>query len=143
MPYIESAPAVLDVVAEVIRSHRRSLGGRFATEYDSRCEVVGEFAAVAGATVEVRVVVNFSKKRLDYVQPEERMVRFGAAARCHGHGCVEPEYQVPFTDDTEWDSDDLVDRKTAEASLPVVQRAREWAQSHAEKCRAKPRPAGE
>ncbi|MFD3422662.1 hypothetical protein [Streptomyces decoyicus] len=138
MPYIQTPPTVHDVVIEGICNHRSSLGGRYVMEHSNSRAKVGEFTAVADATVEVQVLTRFSLKRPNYSKPEERVVQFGAAAQCHGHGCVEPQYETPFTPDSQWDSDEAEDHRTAETALPVVQKAKEWAQAHAEKCRAQP-----
>ncbi|MFJ8676725.1 hypothetical protein [Streptomyces sp. NPDC093589] len=136
MPYLQTPPSVIEVVTDEFRTHRRSFGGRYAMEHLTVRKTVGEFTAVAGATVEVQVLVHFSKKRPTYSQPEERVVQFGAAVKCHGHGCTEPKHQVSSTPDTLWD--DAEDLTTAEAALPGVQQANAWAQAHAEKCRARP-----
>lgn len=80
--------------------------------------LIGEFVNTAGARVfvELRITANSA-------------VRTTAVATCKGFGCVDPTQRVPTGD---WvygvDYDELTKEKRHEAL--------EWAQAHAEKCRA-------
>jgi hypothetical protein len=127
MPYTPTAPDPEAAIADLIREHRR-VGTNFYTSH----EIVGSFATMGGATVEVRALAKFGLKNY---QSTERQVQIGASAHCSGHGCVSPEHEQPFIDQV---SVNEAADKTAESAGPLIQAAREWAQTHAEKCRAQP-----
>lgn len=141
MPYINSAPSVTEAVAESIRCDRKSSGTRYYSEYGTDRLTVGQFTAVGGATVEVRAIVQFGKEhpirngRPSYSEPKYQVIQFGASATCHGYGCADPTHEEPLTAAVPLDSDKHAE-ELAEGAEPAVQKAREWAQAHAEKCRA-------
>ncbi|GGW98866.1 hypothetical protein [Streptomyces chartreusis] len=130
MPYTQTAPDPAEAMAELIREHRKQLGGRYSTEFYTSHEVVGRFSNQAGATVEVRGLVKFEQKRYP---SNDRIVSAGASAMCNGYGCVDPKHEEPFAEPVALD--DNAD-ETSDAAMPLVQKAREWAQAHAETCRA-------
>ncbi|EPH46870.1 hypothetical protein ABT390_33990 [Streptomyces aurantiacus] len=133
MPYIKIAPDATDLVAELIREHHRARGGRYTIDHYTSPATVGRFATEGGATVEVRALTRFGLKRYP---SREGIVQVGASALCHGHGCVDPQREELFAEAVSFD--DGVTEEIAAAVLPLVQAAREWAQAHAEKCRAQP-----
>ncbi|WPO74005.1 hypothetical protein [Streptomyces sp. KN37] len=134
MPYINTAPSLLDAVIESISHHERNLGRRYYSEHGTDRVTAGQFTAEGGATVEVTALVSFAKK-VRYGQDDERTVRVGASAKCHGWGCVEPSSEESFGEPVPLDA---VVYDTAAAVEPHVQAARVWAQKHAETCRAQP-----
>jgi hypothetical protein len=146
MPYIRIAPNLKIEIADVVRRHRKLLAdwpGRFGSrarhEGADRYEA-GRFTTAGQAEVSVEAVLDY---RVGYIynppnsanSQEERRIHVSAEAKCHGYGCVEPDFDQghgPYfllADDAD---------VTAEALVPLVQAAREWAQEHAEKCRAQP-----
>ncbi|MFI7096723.1 hypothetical protein [Streptomyces lydicus] len=141
MPYINTAPSVTEAVAESINYDRKSDGNLYHSDYATDRLTVGQFTTAAGATVEVRAIVQFGKEyptrngRPLYGEPKHRVIQFGASATCHGYGCADPTHEVPLTDAVPLDSDKTAE-ELAEGAKPAVQKAREWAQAHAEKCRA-------
>lgn len=141
MPYINTAPSVIEAVAEPIRYARKNSGDQYYSEYGTDRPTVGQFTAAAGATVEVQAIVQFGKEhpirngRPIYSEPKHRVIQFGASATCHGYGCATPTHKEPLTAAVPLDSDETTD-DIATGAEPAVQKAREWAQAHAEKCRA-------
>jgi len=141
MPYINTAPSVTEAVAESISCDRKSSGNLYHSDYATDRLTVGQFTAAGGATVEVQAIVRFGKEhptrngRPLYGEPKHRVIQFGASATCHGYGCADPTHEVSLTDVVPLDSDKC-DEELAEGAEPAVQKAREWAQAHAEKCRA-------
>ncbi|GAA1887937.1 hypothetical protein GCM10009837_07210 [Streptomyces durmitorensis] len=140
MSYIPTAPDLKFEIAQTIRARRRSIaaeadkGRSFygSTDHDE----AGSFGTAGGGRVIVQAFVRSSEERKSGpAYGWETRLRVGAVAKCHGHGCVSPD----FTDqhDGHFALDDDAD-VTAKAALPHVQAAREWAQAHAEKCRAQP-----
>lgn len=125
MPATQTAPDPARLVAELIRDARN-----WATSHFTSDETVGRFTTVGGATVEVRALAKIATKRYPST---DRTVQVGAVASCSGHGCTNPLHEPPLTDAVPLDDDA---DKSAEAVTPLVQAAREWAQKHAEKCRA-------
>ncbi|MET9550563.1 hypothetical protein ABZY36_35460 [Streptomyces sp. NPDC006627] len=134
MPYINTAPSLEEAVIDSIKEHRRNVGRRFYSEHGTDRVTAGQLTNVGGATVEVLALVKFAKK-VRYGQDDERTVQAGASAKCHGWGCVEPSSDESFGTEFDLDADVYEVAATAE---PFVQAAREWAQAHAEKCRAQP-----
>ena len=138
MSYIPTAPDLKTEIADTIRRHRKSLANsKYATHSGINREEAGRFTAVGGALVTVQAVVAYVSKAVwgsaDPGDGYERRIEVGARATCHGNGCTDPEFRQ---DDTGYFLLDADADVTAEAVLPYVQAAREWAQSHAEKCRA-------
>ncbi|MGW6531439.1 hypothetical protein [Streptomyces venezuelae] len=140
MTYIPTAPDLKFEVAQTIRARRKAIaaaadkGRSFygSTDHDE----AGSFATAGGSQVTLHAVVRSSEERKPGpVYGWEIQVRVGAAAKCHGHGCVDPSFEKQH--DGRFLLDDDAD-VTAEAAVPLVQAAREWAQKHAEKCRAQP-----
>lgn len=130
MTYIATARPVTDVVVDMLHEHHRSRGGRFSSRHYTDRDTVGRFEGAAGATVEVHATAKFSTKRYP---SEDGLVQVGAAVRCYGDGCPAPTHEEPLTEPV---SVDDVSEDIAASALPAVQAAREWAQAHAEKCRA-------
>lgn len=141
MPYINTAPSVAEAVAESISYNRKASGTRYYSEYGTDRLTVGQFTAAAGATVEVQAIVQFGKERPSrngrplYSEPEYRVIQFGASVTCHGYGCADPTHEEPLSATVPLDSEKYAEG-LAEGAEPAVQKAREWAQAHAEKCRA-------
>ncbi|GES27893.1 hypothetical protein AB0G60_02775 [Streptomyces angustmyceticus] len=141
MPYISTAPSVIETVAESISYHRGATGSRYYSEYGTDRLTVGQFTAAAGATVEVRAIVQYGKERPSrngrtvYGEPEYRVIQFGASVTCHGYGCADSTHEEPLAAAVPLDSEKYAE-ELAEGAEPAVQKAREWAQAHAEKCRA-------
>lgn len=140
MTYIQTAPDLKSELTATIRAHRKSLGtSKYATHSGSNKEEAGRFTAVGGALVTVQAVLTYISKAVwgsaDPGDGYEKRIDVGAVANCHGYGCVEPEFRADhakhflLADDAD---------ATAEAAMPHVQAAREWAQKHAETCRAQP-----
>lgn len=130
MIYRPTPKDTLDVIVELINDHVRNLGARFPTEHYTAHDTVGQFTNLAGATVEVRALAKFDRERFD---DRKRSVAVGAAARCHGYGCAGPNSGDLFADAVPLDTNRWDAAAKAE---PHLQKAREWAQAHAEKCRA-------
>ncbi|MBT2467824.1 hypothetical protein J7E97_08045 [Streptomyces sp. ISL-66] len=89
--------------------------------------VIARYLTVGGATVDLT-------HRLNFLNPPEP---FATAAACSG--CPDSEeFSHWVGTGSEWDGTykEVLDVSQAE------ERARDWAQSHAEKCRAMPRPDG-
>ncbi|MET7809807.1 hypothetical protein ABZT26_02970 [Streptomyces sp. NPDC005395] len=132
MSYQPTPPSPQDAVVGLIDGHQRNLGARFHSEHQTSGDTVGRFTNVAGATVEVVALAKFSR---DINGDRQRSVAVGAAAKCFGFGCATPDSGESFTgpvplDDNKWD--------TAAGVMPLLKTAAEWAQAHAEKCRAQP-----
>jgi hypothetical protein len=132
MVYRPTPPAPADVVAELIQAHKRQLGGQYSSEHYTSAEVVGEFTTVGAATVETKVQTKFVREVLG---DRQRTVAVGAVSKCHGHGCANPSDGESFISPVPLDTDR---HDVASTVLPLVQAAREWAQLHAERCRAQP-----
>jgi hypothetical protein len=138
MSYIPTAPDLKVELAETIRAHRKSLASsKYATHSGSDKEEVGRYTTVAGALVTVQAVLAYTSKAVwgsaDPSDGYERRIDVGAVANCHGYGCVDPKFRADH--DKHFLLADDAD-VTAETVLPYVQKAREWAQTHAETCRA-------
>ncbi|MWA08789.1 hypothetical protein [Streptomyces sp. BA2] len=134
MPYTPIAPNLVEAIVGHIRYHQKNLGARYHSEDYTEHETAGEMTTVGGATVEVMALVKFDKK-YSYGQDAERSVQVGATAKCHGWGCADPRSEESFGEAAPLDANGYDIAATAE---PLVQAAREWAQAHAEKCRAQP-----
>ncbi|MEU6990351.1 hypothetical protein ABZ953_06770 [Streptomyces sp. NPDC046465] len=140
MTYISIAPDLKFEVAQMVRARRKAIAaeadkGRSFYGSTDRDEA-GSFGTAGGSQVTVHAVVRSSEERKPGpVYGWEIQVRVGAVAKCHGHGCVSPDFEKQH--DAHFLLDDDAD-VTAAAVLPMVQAAREWAQAHAEKCRAQP-----
>lgn len=140
MTYIPTAPDLAFEVAQTIRARRREIAakadkGRSFYGSTDRDEA-GSFAAAGGSRVILHAFVRSSEERKPGpVYGWEIQLRVGAAAKCHGHGCVSPDFEKQHDGHFLLQDDADV---TAKAALPLVQAAREWAQEHAEKCRAQP-----
>jgi hypothetical protein len=130
MVYTPAPPTLADVVAETLDAHSRQLGGRYSSEHYTQTEIVGRFTTVGEATVETQLLVKFERELLG---ERRRSVSVGAAAQCRGFGCTEPRSDKAFAAAVPLDTDR---HDVAIAVTPLVQAAREWAQSHAERCRA-------
>ena len=140
MPFIPSAPDLKVELADTIRRHRKSLGtSKYATHSGNNKEEAGRYAAVGGALVTVEAVLSYISRAVwgsaDPGDGYEKRIEVAAIARCHGYGCIDPEFRDDHDRHFLLGSDADV---TAEAALPHVQKAREWAQKHAETCRAQP-----
>ena len=139
MSYIPTAPDLKDELRDTIRAHRKYLatGSKYATHSGSNKEEAGRFTAVGGALVTVQAVLTYISKAVwgsaDPGDGYERRIEVSAVANCHGHGCIDPEFRAEDDGFFLLAADADV---TAEAALPYVQKAREWAQKHAETCRA-------
>lgn len=139
MTYIPSAPDLQSEVAETIRARRREIAARAV---DGRCfyggtdrDEAGSFATAGESLVTVHALVQSSEVRK--AGPEygwEIQLKVSAVAKCHGHGCVSPDFDRRHDGHFLLEDDADV---TAKAVVPLVQAACEWAQSHAEKCRAR------
>lgn len=137
MSYIPTAPDITHEVAETIRARRKQASDlkaydRMGTDRDE----AGRYTCVGGALVTVQAVIKSSEHRAwigNTPNGFEQRVAVAAVAKCHGNGCIDPEFR---RDDTGYFLLDADADVTAEAVLPYVQAAREWAQAHAEKCRA-------
>ncbi|NUS14088.1 MAG: hypothetical protein HOY69_22225 [Streptomyces sp.] len=140
MSYIPTAPDLKDELRDTIRAHRKSLtSSKYATHSGSNKEEAGRFTAAGGALVTVQAVLTYISKAVwgsaDPGDGYERRIEVSAVANCHGHGCTDPAFRAEDDGYFLLGADADV---TAEAALPYVQKAREWAQAHAEKCRAQP-----
>lgn len=139
MTYIPTAPDLKAEVADAIRAHRkrRDNGGKWFTPNVKDRQEAGRYTAVADALVTVTAVTSFTANAVwgsaDPVDGYEHRVEVGAVANCHGHGCIDPEFTA--THSGHWRLEDDADRPAVRA-VELVQKAREWAQAHAEKCRA-------
>lgn len=134
---IPTAPNLADEIADQIRRSRkqRDSGNNFVNYRGNTSEEAGRFTTAGDALVVVEALVTYSTGYI-YNPPnshDEHRVQVSAVAKCHGHGCTNPQHEQP-TSPTFLLEDDA--DKTAQAALPLVQAAREWAQDHAEKCRA-------
>lgn len=126
MSISQSAPHITDALAVEVREARRSRGNHYTSHV-----VAGRFTTLGGAVVEVRALLRFGTEQYP---GKARVVEGGASAKCLGHGCFDPGHEQfigAFLLDDDAD-------KTTEATLPLVQAASEWAQKHAETCRAMP-----
>jgi hypothetical protein len=132
MPYINTAPDLTEGIVESIRYHQNNLGARYHSGYGTDRRTAGQLTTVGGATVEVTALVKFEKK-VRYGQEDEHRVQVGASAKCYGWGCADPSSEESFGEALPLDANFYDTAATAE---PHVQAAREWAQKHAEKCRA-------
>ncbi|MEU5108198.1 hypothetical protein AB0H07_39075 [Streptomyces sp. NPDC021354] len=137
MPYIPTAPDIKTKVADTIRARRKKASDlnayiRFGTDRDE----AGRYTTVGGALVTVEARVHSSEHRSwagNVPNGYEQRVEISAVAKCHGNGCPSPDFMKEHSG--YWPLDDDAD-KAADAIVPLVQQAREWAQKHAEKCRA-------
>lgn len=117
------------VVAGLIDAHVRQLGGTHSAEDYVANGTVGRFTAVAGATVEARALAKFERAFLG----DRRTVAVGGVAQCFGFGCATSSSGETFAAAVPLDTDR---HDVAAQALPLIQKAREWAQAHAERCRA-------
>jgi hypothetical protein len=137
MLYIPTTPDLKPQIADTIRGRRKQASN--INSYDrlgiDRNEA-GRYTTVGGALVTVEAVMRSSEHRVwkgNVPNGYEQRVEVGAVAKCHGYGCTGHEFRKNDTgyfllaDDAD---------ETAQAALPYVQAAQEWAQAHAEKCRA-------
>ncbi|MET9691474.1 hypothetical protein ABZY81_23855 [Streptomyces sp. NPDC006514] len=130
----ETQPAT---IADAIRDRRSHVGADVTyIGSDTNRQPVGRFLSVAGAVVAVNIHTKFSQRRVGYAE-QEQTVQFSAVAECSGLGCVEPRHEVtgretfPLAADAD---------ETGKAPFLLTGDALKWAQSHAETCRAMPRP---
>lgn len=136
---IPTAPDLKTRVADRIRDHRKSRanGDRWFIAHRTAREEAGRFTTAGGALVTVDALAAFSQRAIwgsvDHPDGYEHRINVSAEAKCHGNGCTDPELR---RDDTGYFLLDADADVTAEAVLPYVHKAREWAQAHAEKCRA-------
>ncbi|MER6632250.1 hypothetical protein ABT301_29220 [Streptomyces sp. NPDC000987] len=130
MVYTPAPPDPTDVVTDLIDAHVRQLGGQYSSEHYRLAEVVGRYTTVGGATVETKALAKFERNVLG---DRQRTVAVGAAAQCMGHGCADPSSGESFVEPVPLDTNR---HDVATAVLPHIQTAREWAQAHAERCRA-------
>ncbi|WP_406123007.1 hypothetical protein OHQ89_12540 [Streptomyces canus] len=138
MSYIPTAPDLKVELADTIRRHRKSLTtSKYATHSGANKEEAGRYTTVGNSLVTVQAVLTYISKAVwgsaDPGDGYERRIEVGAVANCHGHGCTDPKFSSDATGHFLLGADADV---TAEATLPHVQKAREWAQKHAETCRA-------
>jgi hypothetical protein len=117
-------------VAEQITAEVQKLTGQWKRQpIQQRTEQhgavrIGEFMNTAGARVSVELCIAAGSG-----------VRTAAVATCSGFGCTDPVHQVP-TGDWVYEADH--DERTREKRHEAL----EWAQAHAERCRAVPVAAG-
>lgn len=138
MTYIPIAPDLKFELTATIRAHRKSLGtSKYATHSGSNKEEAGRYTAVGGALVTVQAELAYTSKAVwgstDPGDGYEKRIEVAAVGTCHGHGCTDPKFRADHPKHFLLHDDADV---TAEAALPHVQAAREWAQKHAETCRA-------
>ncbi|MER5875493.1 hypothetical protein ABT119_06130 [Streptomyces sp. NPDC001910] len=137
MTHVPTAPDLEPRVADLIRGLRKTVDDgklRGSLLNQKRSEEAGRYTTAGGALVVVHAKVHHVEKYVGLPTPGyEQRVTVGAVAECHGNGCIGPTFQQE--DKTirllHEDADETADRVTA-----PVQAARQWAQSHAEKCRA-------
>ncbi|MFE2140214.1 hypothetical protein ACFXA3_00340 [Streptomyces sp. NPDC059456] len=136
----ETQPAT---IAEAIRDRRSYIAyqrdrGRYFISADEVDQPVGEFLALSGAVVAVAIRSKFSGRQA-VTGGEEHVVEFSVIAKCAGFGCIDPKHTVtsaekhPLTTDAD---------ETGKAPFLLTGDALKWAQSHAETCRAMPKPGG-
>lgn len=141
MSYIKTAPDLKPRVADLIRRFRKAVDNDTLRNslLDRRGrEEAGQYTTVGGAIVEVHATVHHSEK-YSYSPPnsgEEHRVEVGAVAECHGNGCTDPNFEQTVNNYWLLMTEDA-DEPAARVMEPV-KAAREWAQAHAEKCRAQP-----
>jgi hypothetical protein len=140
MSYIPTAPDLKIEVAETIRAHRKQIADRTSRHggvYGTYRNEAGRYTTAGGALVAVHATTVIRERYgiVGYSPPPAIHVEVGAEAKCHGHGCTDPEFTDKNADS--WPLEEDADLP-AEAVLPLIQAAREWAQAHAEKCRAQP-----
>lgn len=137
MLYIPIAPDIAHEVAETIRARRKKASDlnsydRMGTDQNE----AGRYTTIGGSLVTVQAIVRTSEHRSwigNTPNGYEQRLGIGVVAKCHGNGCTNPDFAKDHPDS--WLLKDDAD-VPAEAVLPLVQKAREWAQAHAEKCRA-------
>ncbi|HEY9370395.1 hypothetical protein [Streptomyces sp.] len=139
MSYIPTAPDLKLRVADLIRRYRKSVdnGDMRNSLLDRRGrEEAGRYTTAGGALVTVHAKVRHEEKYI-YNPPTlvgyEQRVHVGAVAECHGNGCTDPTFEQNVNNS--WLLHEDAD-EPAERVMESVKAAREWAQSHAEKCRA-------
>lgn len=138
MSYIPTAPDLKPRIADLIRRYRKTVanGDLRNSLLDERSrEEAGRYTTVGGALVAVHAKVRHEEKYI-YNPPnsgEEHRIHVGAVAECHGNGCTEPSFEQDVNN--YWLLHEDADEPAARVMEPV-QAAREWAQAHAEKCRA-------
>jgi len=138
MTYIPTAPDLKPRVADLIRRYRKTLdnGDTRNSLLDRRArEEAGQYTTVGGALVTVHAKVHHEEKYI-YNPSEsgyEQRIHVGAVAECHGNGCTDPEFELDVNNF--WLLHEDADEPAARVMEPV-KAAREWAQAHAEKCRA-------
>lgn len=139
MSYIPTAPDLKIQIADRIRRYRKDVDNdnlRNSLLDRTGREEAGRYTTVGGALAAVYAEIRH-RERYVYDPPEfvgnEHRVEVAAIARCHGHGCTDPEFTA--THSGHWLLKDDADVPAGRA-VELVQKAREWAQAHAEKCRA-------
>lgn len=142
MSYIKTAPDLKPRVADLIRRFRKAAsdGTLRHGPLDQRGrEEAGRYVAVGGARVEVHATAHHSEEFIfvhGQAPTNEHRVEVGAVAKCHGDGCIDPEFEQTVNNYWLLMTEDA-DKPAARVMEPV-QAAREWAQAHAETCRAQP-----
>lgn len=139
MTYIPTAPDLKSRIADLIRRYRKAVdnGDMRNSLLDRRSrEEAGRYTAVGGALVTVHAKVRHEEKYIYNPSVEsgyEQRIHVGAVAECHGNGCTDPIFEQDVNN--HWLLNEDADEPAARVMGPV-QAAREWAQAHAEKCRA-------
>ncbi|MFJ3839441.1 hypothetical protein ACIPY6_28595 [Streptomyces sp. NPDC090054] len=138
----ETQPAA---IAEAIRDHRSYIASqsdrfdRFGYWGSTTDQPVGEFLGLGGAVIAVAIRMKFSQKQVwSWNSDGEHVVQFSVIAKCAGFGCIDPEHTVPSEEKHLLSADA---DETGRAPFLLTGDALKWAQSHAETCRALPRPA--
>lgn len=140
MTYIPTAPDLEGEVTDTVRARRKEIaaleakGRSFYGSTDR--DDAGNFTTVGESRVTVHALVKSSQERKPGpTYGWEIRLKVGANATCHGNGCVSPDFEQWHNGHFLIEDDANV---TAKAAMPPVQAVREWAQSHAETCRAQP-----
>jgi hypothetical protein len=96
--------------------------------------VIARYLTVGGANVDITVQINH-----DNIADEDglSLVDISHLATCTGCGSMAKAYSDRGIDDTE-----QARRTAIDLTSPKGLEIKEWAQSHAEECRAMPRPEG-
>lgn len=132
-----TAPNPNQTIANIINTHYNHLAADtpHTSPYYNRPAVLtlGRYATAGGAQVDVDLRVEFSIRRIG---PRDAWTVFqSTTARCTGHGCTTPLHEPPTGVVTPLGpAPNIIAMDGTEQATAV----REWAQAHAETCRAMP-----